>query len=58
MSNDKSRWVVVTLVLLSIVPIQCMLMWTRRDQVGGFDWLVLVMLCVLAVAHIDGPVPE
>ncbi|MDQ2763241.1 MAG: hypothetical protein M3Y22_07025 [Pseudomonadota bacterium] len=57
MSNAKSRWAVVTFILLAAIPVQGAIMWTR-PHIDGFDWLMLVFLLVLGWAHIDTPVPD
>ena len=58
MSEARTRWIVVTLILLCAIPLQAVIMWTRRDYVDGFDWLMLVFLIVLQLAHIDTPSPD
>ncbi len=52
MTNDQSRDIVVSLVLVCAVPIQAVTMWTR-ETVTGFDWFVLGALVVFGIAHVD-----
>ncbi|NML95456.1 hypothetical protein [Novosphingobium olei] len=58
MSEEHSRWIVVSLVLLVAIPLQVVIIKARWDYVNGFDWLMLVLLIVLGWAHIEAPTPD
>jgi len=57
MTEDQSRWIVVTLVLVCAIPLQAIAMWTRNEN-SWLDWLVLGALLLVGFAHIEGPPPD
>lgn len=56
-SDDYSRHLFQTFVLLPMVPLQAASMWVH--PVNSFlDWTVLGLLGLIVWAHFDGPSPD
>jgi|GEM_PF-5838123 len=57
MSEDRSRWTVMLLVLLCAIPMQAAAIWLHPFNTW-LDWLVLGALLLLGYAQLDGKAPE
>lgn len=57
MSEDRSRWTVMFLILLCAIPLQAVSMWVHPFNTW-LDWLVLGSLLLLGYGHVDGKAPD
>lgn len=56
-SDEYSRDLFLTFAVLSAVPLQAGAIWVHPVN-SWVDWGVLVLLCLIAWAHIDGARPD
>jgi membrane protein YdbS with pleckstrin-like domain len=56
-SEDYSRWIFVTLVLISAIPMQAAALWIHSEN-SWIDWAVMASLIILGWAHLDSKTPN